>query len=255
MIKHKAPRYLTNVRLDPKRVPDKTRFPFSILALQELELRFTSPVTFFIGENGSGKSTLVEALATLCDLPPGGGGRHDLADAPEIEPESTLTTALFRAFKARAPDAYFFRAERLAHFSTLLEERASNSDFMGDPYFAYGGRSLHTRSHGEAFLAVLENRLGGGLYFMDEPESALSPQRQLHLLAHMADLVRQGDTQFVIATHSPILLTFPGAVIISLDDGEAREVTLEETSHFQLTRDILAHPERYWEHLAPDWYR
>ena len=254
MRKHKPPVYLTNVRLDPKRVPDPSKYPFSIPSLQNLDLKFRSPVTFFIGENGSGKSTLIEALATLFDLPAGGGGRHDLADAPVVEPESTLTTALFRGFKTRAPDAYFFRAELLAHFSSLLEDRAANPDFMGNPYFVYGGRSLHSRSHGEAFLAVLENRLGGGLYFMDEPESALSPQRQLHLLAHMADLVRQGDTQFVIATHSPILLTFPGATIVSLDDGEVREVELEETSHFQLTRDILAHPDRYWQHLAPEWY-
>ena len=254
MIRHKAPRYLTNVRLDSKHVPDASKYPFSIPSLQHLDLQFRSPVTFFVGENGSGKSTLIEALATLCDLPSCGGGRADLAAAPVPDPEETLSTALFRGFKARPPDAYFFRAELLAEFGELLTARAVDPDFLGNPYSVYGGRPLDTRSHGEAFLAVLENRLGGGLYFMDEPESALSPQRQLHLLAHMADLVGQGDTQFVIATHSPILLTFPGAVIVSLDDGEVSEVELEETSHFQLTRDILAHPQRYWQHLAPDWF-
>lgn len=252
MVQHAPPLYLTHARTVPDRVPDPDAYPFSVPALRSLDLTFRSPVTFVVGENGSGKSTLVEALAMSFGVPASGGGRHDVVDAPDVDPHNTFETALRRAYKVPPPDVYFFRAELLAHYGAMLEQRAASGAF-GNPYYAYGGRSLHTRSHGEAFLAVLENRLGGGLYFMDEPESALSPQRQLHLLAHMAALVQQGDTQFVIATHSPILLTFPGAVLVSLDDGEAREVTLEETAHFQLTRDILAHPERYWRHLAPDW--
>ncbi len=155
---------------------------------------------------------------------------------PALEPESALTTALSRSYADPAPDAYFFRAELLAHFGALLDERERDPDFMGNPYWVYGGRPLQTRSHGEAFLAVIENRLGGGLYFVDEPESALSPQRQLHLLAHMADLVRQGDT------------------LLSFDDDEAKVLELEDTAHFQLTRDTLARPQLYWRRLAPDWY-
>lgn len=248
MLKHPRPRYLTQFSFDPYRAPYNDRYPFSIPALQNLNVKLTSPVTFLVGENGCGKSTLIEGLASSFGVPARGGGRHDLADTPEADREAPITTALTRAWNRPPPDVYFFRAEMQAHYNAQLAQRD------GRPFYSYGGVPLNTRSHGEAFLAVLENRLGGGLYFMDEPESALSPQRQLHLLAYMASLVQQGDTQFVVATHSPILLTFPGAVILSLDDGEVREVTLQETDHFQLTRDMLAHPDRYWRHLAPDWY-
>ena len=122
----------------------------------------------------------------------------------------------------------------------------------GDPYAAYGGRSLHTRSHGEAFLAIIQNRIRSGLLLFDEPESALSPQRQLVLLAHIAKLTAAGGSQFIIATHSPILLTCPGAQILSFDGESIRRVRLSETSHYQITRGILDHPERYWRHLRPD---
>ena len=117
------------------------------------------------------------------------------------------------------------------------------------PYARYGGRSLHTRSHGEAFLSILQNRIRSGLLLFDEPESALSPQRQLALLAHMSPLVAAGKSQFIIATHSPILLTFPGAQILSFDGDLLRPASLEDTSHFQITKGILQNPSLYWKHL------
>ena len=107
-------------------------------------------------------------------------------------------------------------------------------------------------SNGEAFLSVMQNRFSRGLLLMDEPESALSPQRQLSLLAMMHELASSGQTQFFIATHSPILLTFPGATILSFDDGPFRPIDLEDTSHFQITRDILNNPKMYWRHLASE---
>jgi len=119
----------------------------------------------------------------------------------------------------------------------------------GDPYTLYGGRSLHTRSHGEAFLAILQNRIRSGLLLFDEPESALSPQRQLTLLAHMSALSATGKSQFIIATHSAILLTFPGAQILSFDGDALRPTSLEDTSHFQITKGILKNPAVYWKHL------
>jgi predicted ATPase len=119
----------------------------------------------------------------------------------------------------------------------------------GDPYARYGGRSLHTRSHGEAFLAILQNRIRSGLLLFDEPESALSPQRQLALLAQMSMLTATGKSQFIIATHSPILLTFPGAQILSFDGDVLRPTFLEDTSHFQITKGILQNPAVYWKHL------
>jgi predicted ATPase len=119
----------------------------------------------------------------------------------------------------------------------------------GNPYDHYGGRSLHTRSHGEAFLAIIQNRFHRGLFLLDEPESALSPQRQLSLLMRMSEMVDNGASQFIVATHSPILMTFPGARVVCFDEPHLPIIPLEQTSHFQLTRDILNSPARYWKHL------
>lgn len=146
-------------------------------------------------------------------------------------------------------DGYFFRAELQAHFASLLDQRRKDPDFMGNPYGRYGGKSLHVMSHGEAFLSVMQNRFNDGLFILDEPESALSPQRQLALLALMHDLVRTGNTQFIVATHSPILLTYPGSIIVSFDGPSLQPVSLTDTKHYQITHGILTRPESYWKHL------
>jgi predicted ATPase len=232
----------------PERVGDESTYPFSLPFLGQLDLTF-SPVTFFVGENGTGKSTLIEAIASLCRLPVSGGGRNELADGSGPDQRSPLAPALRPAFRRRPPDSYFLRAEFQAQFASLLDDRAADPDFRGDPYGRYGGRSLHTRSHGEAFLAILQHRVEAGLFLLDEPESALSPQRQLALLAYMSNLVAAGRSQFIIATHSPILLTFPDADIVSFDDPSLPRVALDDTSHYQITRGILQSPESYWKHL------
>lgn len=225
-------------------------FPLSLPFVKGLNLEFRSTVTFFVGENGSGKSTLVEAIADLCRLPVGGGGRNELVNEHSPHRESELAPSLMAGFQHRPRDGYFFRAEFQSHFATLLEQRQADPDFGGDPFGRYGGRSLHTRSHGEAFLAMFATWMAPGIILMDEPESALSPQRQLSLLTRMAQLAWRSDVQFIIATHSPVFLTFPGATLISFDDSPLSEVTLEETSHYQITRGILEAPERYWRHLT-----
>lgn len=152
-------------------------------------------------------------------------------------------------FRKNPRDGYFFRAEFFAEFAKLLDQRAADPEFYGDPYQAYGGRSLHTRSHGESFLELMQNRLSEGFFLMDEPESALSPQRQLTLLALIADRVADRKSQFIIATHSPILLTYPGATILSFDESTLTKIQLEDTSHFQITKGILERPQLYWKHL------
>lgn len=246
--------YLNRVTLLPVRVEDASVFPFNVPALANLDLRFTRPITFFVGENGSGKSTLIEAIAELCRLPVSGGGSADINANHGPEARSPLASALRPSFKQRPRDGYFFRAEFHAHFASLLEQRRSDPDFRGDPYKYYGGKSLHERSHGEAFLALIQNRLRSGFFLMDEPESALSPQRQLTLLAQIAELEANHDVQFVIATHSPILLTYPDAEIVSFDNGEMRSVTLRETTHYQITKRLLDEPTSFWKHLKPDVY-
>lgn len=226
-------------------------YPFNVPLIRTLDIEFASAVTFLVGENGTGKSTVVEAIAALCRLPVSGGSRNESSGNHGPDRTSPLAPALRPSFRRRPPDAYFLRAELQAHFASLLDERNADPDFRrwGDPYAGYGGRSLHTRSHGEAFLAILHNRIRRGLFLFDEPESALSPQRQLALLAHMAALVANGASQFIIATHSPVLLTFPGAQILSFDGERIEQVTLEETSHYQITKGILHNPAVYWKHL------
>jgi predicted ATPase len=228
---------------------ESEEYPFSLPIVRGLDIEFTSPVTFFVGENGTGKSTVIEAIAALSRLPVSGGGRNELSGTHGPDTFSPLAAALRPSFRQRPSDAYFLRAEFQAHFASLLDERKADPDFWGDPYARYGGRSLHTRSHGEAFLAILQNRIRSGLLLFDEPESALSPQRQLALLAQMSILVATGRSQFIIATHSPILLTFPGAQILAFDGNAIQQVSMEETSHFQITKGILQNPAVYWKHL------
>lgn len=244
--------FLRQVYLRPGAELRENHFPGTLPFLQGFDLQFEAPVTIFVGENGSGKSTVVEALAELSGLPVGGGGRNDLADLKVPQTRSELAPFLRAAFAKKPRHGYFFRAEFQAHFATLLEERKADPDFTGDPYARYGGRSLHTRSHGEAFLSVLSSWMTPGLILMDEPESALSPQRQLSLLVQISRLVRDGGTQFIIATHSTILMTYPGASLLSFDGSGIRPTKLEDTPHFQITKGLLDHPERYWKHLLSE---
>jgi predicted ATPase len=242
--------YLLSVRLKAERV-HSDEYPFNLPLVRSLDINFKSPVTFFVGENGTGKSTVMEALASLCRLPVSGGSRNELSANHGPDASSALATALRPSFRRRPPDGYFLRAEFQAHFASLLDARSAEPDFRpyGDPYASYGGGSLHRRSHGEAFMAILQNRIQSGLFLFDEPESALSPQRQLALLAYMSARVLTGKAQFVVATHSPILLTMPDSQILSFDGDAVREVSLQETSHYQITRGILEKPSVYWKHL------
>lgn len=228
---------------------DAQSFPGNLPFISDIHLEFKTPVTFFVGENGSGKSTLLEAIAVLSGLPMCGGGTNEIGSSHGITEECQLAAALRVGFAKRPKDGYFFRAELQAHFATLLDQRKADPHFWGDPYRRYGGQSLHQMSHGEAFLSVIQNRFTSGLFILDEPESALSPQRQLALLALMHNRTRNRSTQFVIATHSAILLTYPDAQIISFDKAKLTPVELADTSHYQITRGILENPDLYWRHL------
>ena len=200
-------------------------------------LRFPSAVTFFVGENGTGKSTLLEAIAVACGFNAEGGSRNFRFSTANTH--SGLHRYLNLA-RGRTPrDGFFLRAESFYNVASYL-------DGMDDPAAlnSYGGVSLHDQSHGESFLALAVNRFGGqGLYLLDEPEAALSPTRQMALLALVHRLAQEGS-QFIIATHSPILITCPGACVYQFDRYAVRQVDYRDTEHFRLTRRFLNDPER-----------
>lgn len=244
--------YIRGLSRDPDVKLRHNEYPGNLKFVRDLEFSFDSAVTFFVGENGSGKSTLLEAIAVQARMPISGGSMNELAERYAFAEKSLLADALWLSFIRKPKDRYFFRAETQAHFASLLEARKQDPEFYGDPYVHFGGQSLHTRSHGEAFLAILKNRFKQGLFLMDEPESALSPQRQLTLLAQMYRMVMGGKSQFIIATHSPILLTYPGAQILSFDDDCIEDIDLEDCEHYQLTRALLNNPKQYWRMLTTD---
>jgi predicted ATPase len=236
--RHGAPFLRQVVSLDEKF--DPTVFPFNIPAFSNgIDLMLNSTVTFLVGENGSGKSTLLEALAECCGFNPEGGSRDHYRAA--FAERSPLAQALRLSWQPKVVDGFFLRAESFYNIATYLDEVSSLQ--------RYGGKSLNAQSHGESFLSLFNHRFEQGLYILDEPEAALSPQRQLSFLRIIHDLASPGHAQFLIATHSPIILSYPGAVLFALDDEGIRETTYRETKHFVLTRDFLNSPESFFKHL------
>lgn len=233
--------YLRDLRLDREQIAEPDAYPFSIPAVHALDvLVFHPDVTFLVGENGSGKSTLLEAIALAMGFGPEGGTRN--MQFKTADTVSTLHDRLRIRQSLRKPRDYFFlRAESFYNVATYADEVG----YLG----GYEDKSLHNRSHGEAFLAILNHKLRGqGLYLFDEPEAALSPSRQMTALASIHSLVEDGS-QFIIATHSPILLAYPRSKIVLLDADGIREVRYEETEHYAITRRFLNDYQRMVEEL------
>lgn len=223
---------------------DTSVYPFNLPVFANgIDLELRSNVTFFVGENGSGKSTLLEAVAEVCGFNPQGGNRdHHYATFAD---RSALAQALRLSwFPRKITEGFFLRAESFFNFATYIDETSVRRP--------YGGKSLHEQSHGESFMSLFMHRFEHGIYILDEPEAALSPQRQLSLLTVIHDLEVPGHAQFLIATHSPILMAYPDAVIYHMDSDGMREVGYRDTDHYQLTRDFLNMPERYLERLFDD---
>lgn len=244
MPKRSSP-YLIRASIRPDAEVDPDAYPFNIAAVRELgDFDFHPNVTFFVGENGTGKSTVLEGLALALGFGSEGGTRN--VRVKTAETVSPLHEALRLARGAPKPkDGYFLRAESFFNVATYMDE----TGYLD----SYGGRSLHRQSHGESFMAVLLHKLrGDGLYLLDEPEAALSPSRQLAALRAIHQLV-EDSSQFIIATHSPILLSYPHARIIQFDRSGVSEVAFEDTEHFAVTKDFLDHyPRRLEQLLAPD---
>ena len=231
--------YLRSIRGDLARMT-ATHFPFNIPAFQRgIALELPTPVTFFVGENGSGKSTLLEALAEICGFSAEGGNRDHRRES--MQDRSELAQVLRLSWMPKMTEGFFMRAESFYNFASYLDGIA---DFR-----AYGGKSLHQQSHGESFLALFRHRFEHGLYILDEPEAALSPQRQLAFLRIINELETPRHAQFLIATHSPILLAYPGATLYRFDDDGIREVAYRDTDHYLVTKEFLNNPERILQYL------
>lgn len=268
-------RPLTAVRYTAPAEAQRARFPFTVPSIASMtSLDLDAPVVCFVGENGSGKSTLLEAIAIAASLPSAGAATRAVDD-PTFGDQRQLARALTLSWRTRSHRGVFVRAEDFFNFQQQLKrERAEFEQTLAQMAVDYADRSEHARqlamgplkaslaemdrrygsdpdarSHGEAFLNFFQERLvPRGLFLLDEPEAALSPQRQLTLLAMMLDLTAEG-AQFIIATHSPLLLAYPGAVIYSFDDEHIEPIAWEHTEHVRLTRDFLADPARYLRNL------
>ena len=241
--------YIQSVRFVPPSPDAQRQYPFSIPAVRECgAFSLQSPVTIFTGENGSGKSTILEAIAIAAGFNPEGGSRNFSFSTEDSHSGLFRFTELTRGVY-RPKDGYFLRAESFYNVATNIDEMDEEPGPGGRVIDSYGGVSLHRQSHGESFLSLVEHRFGGqGLYLLDEPEAALSPSRLMTLLVHIRHLVGQ-DSQFLIATHSPILMAYPGACIYQLSEAGIARVDYRDTEHYRLTRRFLEAPERMMELL------
>lgn len=247
--------YLRQIQLKRDDVSNFDSYPFSLPVVRALDgLAFDKGVTFLVGENGSGKSTLLEAIAVGMGFNPEGGTKN--FNFSSRNTHSVLNQYLVFSKSYKKPrDGFFLRAESFYNLASNLDELdEQDTGGLTVPLLreSYGGGSLHQQSHGESFLSLFVNRFSGhGLYLLDEPEAALSPSRQLSILRRMYELVA-ADSQFIIATHSPILMAYPGAMIYQVGEGGIQRIAYEDTEHYQLTRAFLTHPRAFLNELFSD---
>lgn len=219
-------------------------YPFTLAYLRrdDFEIEFAAPVTFIVGENGSGKSTLLEAIASQCGFNLQGGSRNNVYGD---EQAPVLARHLRLSWLPKVTRGFFMRAESFFNFASHVDQVGASE--------AYGGGSLHARSHGEAFLALFENRFGAdSFYILDEPEAALSPSRQLVFLSVLKELEAK-NCQLLIATHSPILMAYPGADLLMIDEvGAVERTTFRRTSHYLLYREFIKDPDGFVQGILRD---
>jgi predicted ATPase len=234
--------HLKEVKLKSDQFPTKDHYPFNLQVLCKTpRIKFSSPVTFFVGENGSGKSTLLEALARKCQIYIWRGEERTRAVINHYE--ECLFLYLETEWSDGIVPGSFFSSQIFRNFAQLVDVWEADNPGQID-YF--GGKSLLTQSHGQSIMSFFKSRYKiKGLYLLDEPETALSPKTQLELLKLLREMSRLGHAQFIIATHSPILLSCPGSTIYSFDDIPLRTVSYEETGHYQIYKSFMEDPRKY----------
>lgn len=232
--------YLRCVKLCREKIHSFSKYPYCLSAVKDLSmLGFHPKVTYIVGENGTGKSTILEAIAVAYGFNPEGGTRNFNFSTKDTHSDLYRNLKLVKGVK-RPNDGFFLRAESFYNVATNIDEIDASS--------SYGGSSLHLQSHGESFLSVIGNRFSGnGLYILDEPEAALSPSKQMSLIVIMNKLI-QKKSQFIIATHSPIIMSYPDSIIYELSDG-IKEVKYKDTEHYKITKAFLDRPEKMLEML------
>lgn len=239
--------FLSHITLPKTGIAD---YPFSIPAFQEgLTLRLRDNVTFFVGENGSGKSTLLEAIADQCGFSLRGGNRnHNVEISEDYNGYHTpLSGSITLGWTPkRISNGFFMRAESFFNFADYIDEIAKEDPVVLD---AYGGKSLHEQSHGESFLSLFQNQFSRGIYILDEPEAALSPNRLMTFMSIINKLEQSGRAQFIIATHSPMLLCYPESTIYNFGTSGLEEIGYKDTEHYQLTKSFLDNPDAYFRFL------
>jgi len=244
--------YISEIHFDNKLNNDSylNKLPVVKYLSKEKILSFSSNVTFFVGENGTGKSTLLEAIAVAYGFNAEGGSKNFTFSTKATHSE--LFDHITIAKRGYAEDGFFLRAESLYNVATNIDDMDSLPSFDAPVIEGYGGVSLHNQSHGESFLTIIQNRFfGNGIYILDEPEAALSPMKLLTLMAEINNLVKK-NSQFIIATHSPILMTFPNAEIFEFSQEGIKKVTYTETEHFRLSKSFLDNPEKMLHYLFND---
>lgn len=231
--------WLSGAYVVPELAETTADFPFTLPFTRTLDVKFDDHVTVFVGENGTGKSTVIEALAELVGLPWDGGSRNEV-DSSERTPNLRLAHFMRPRVRNAAPNKFFFRAEMMSDFGRLLDARSRDPEFGGDPYALYGGSSLRNRSHGEATKLVLKSHDRRGLYFFDEPENGLSPKAQMDFVKLVEERIDTQQFQFIIATHSPIVMSIKRAKIISFDTPDLNTVKREETNAWKTYASLFA---------------
>ncbi|MFA9558152.1 AAA family ATPase [Evansella sp. AB-rgal1] len=249
MILNQSSQYIRKIDLKREQIMSYDAFPLSLPVIRKFrEITLHPNVTYIIGENGMGKSTLLEGIAIALGFNPEGGTIN--FNFSSFDSHSNLEQYL-RIAKGvnRAKDSFFFRSETFYNVATNIENLDSEPGGGGRIIDSFGGKSLHKQSHGESFFAAFNERFrGNGLYILDEPEAALSPLRQLSMLARINELVLEGS-QFIISTHSPILMAYPHAKILELTEEGMHEVKLEETNHYSIMKQFFTDKERLLHHL------